>query len=447
MASLSDASTASLDVCGNPNHALTETRPVRRVSLKKNAIWTMLGNGFYAGTQWLQIAFVAHLGNSSELGYFALALGFCTPVFMLCNLQLRQLQATDACRQYAFGEYLALRLVTSGVASTVLIVVAFCSGSIKGALLIVAMTGYKAVESISDIYQGLLQQRERMDYVAGSFTVKGLFVLAALGLTYYWTRSLVWAVLSMLGAQLLTLIIYDLRAVTLFVPGRGRTARPKLPISAQRPIWNRITLRSLCIRALPLGIAMMLISLYASVPRFVLSKYAGSGAVGIFAAISYVSMIGGMIVTAVGTAIAPRMSEYAETDKAAFYGLLTKLVGLAGGLGACGIAITVGAGHWLLTKLYGVEYSNHGDTLLWSMGAATLSYLTSAFGFSATALGRLKAQPWVVAVSTLVLICASALLVPSYGLVGAAMATLASSSVSLCCFVLLVLRRTTYDSQ
>src|ERR687885_1019217 len=126
MGSFSDASAASLDVSGPSSYTLTETRPihVRRVSLRKNAIWTMLGNGFYAGTQWLQIAFVAHLGSSSELGYFALALGFCTPVFMLCNLQLRQLQAIDACRRYTFGEYLGVRLVTSCFAIAVLAVVA-----------------------------------------------------------------------------------------------------------------------------------------------------------------------------------------------------------------------------------------------------------------------------------------------------------------------------------
>jgi O-antigen/teichoic acid export membrane protein len=309
------------------------------------------------------------------------------------------------------------------------------------------MAAYKGFESISDIYQGFLQQRERMDYVAGSFILKGSLALCALWSAYYATHSLFCAVTSMAGAQLLTLVAYDIRSVTTIASGADWTSPWNFVRCVERPLWNRTTLMSLCVRALPLGIAMMMLSLYANVPRFVLSKYAGPSAVGIFAAISYVSMIGGMLVTAVGTAVAPRMSQYAAAERAAFYGLVAKLAGFAALLGVLGVAVSALAGQWLLSALYGSEYGQYPDVLVWSMIAAALLYLTSAFGFSATAQGRIAGQPWAIAISTSVLISVAVLLVPRYGLTGAAIATVISSGVSLSCFLFLVFRRTAHDVQ
>src|SRR6267142_2141166 len=82
------------------------------LSLKRNAVWTLGGNAMYAASQWSQIAVIAHLGSALDIGHYAFALALSTPVFMLANLQLRQIQVTDSLRRRSFGDYLGLRLVT-----------------------------------------------------------------------------------------------------------------------------------------------------------------------------------------------------------------------------------------------------------------------------------------------------------------------------------------------
>src|SRR5690349_22697168 len=72
------------------------SRPVEARSLKTNAVWTIAGNGVYAANQWLQVAIIAHLGTTVDVGHYALIMGICAPVFMLANLQLRAIQATDS---------------------------------------------------------------------------------------------------------------------------------------------------------------------------------------------------------------------------------------------------------------------------------------------------------------------------------------------------------------
>jgi O-antigen/teichoic acid export membrane protein len=190
---------------------------------------------------------------------------------------------------------------------------------------------------------------------------------------------------------------------------------------------------------------MMLISLYANLPRFVLERYVGSAGVGIFAAMTYLSGIGSMVVTAVGTGVAPRLSQYAHGNRSAFLLLLTKMIILAGIFGLGGIAGTALLGKSVLRILYGEQYAAQTQVLVWCMVAAALGYITSVLGYAATSLNRFREQPVAVAVAAAVLLGASVLLVPHYGLVGAAMSTVAASLTCLFYFVVILLRRGPLD--
>src|ERR1043165_9211480 len=80
-------------------------------SLRANFLWSLTGTIIYAGCQWGMLVALAKLGDAEMVGQFALALAVTAPVLMFTNLQLRSVQATDARKDYAFGDYLALRPV------------------------------------------------------------------------------------------------------------------------------------------------------------------------------------------------------------------------------------------------------------------------------------------------------------------------------------------------
>ena len=82
-------------------------------SLQGNFSWTLAGNGVVAVSQLGIIVILARLGSPLTLGQFSLALAVTAPVFILLNLKLRAVQATDAHGEYQFSEYFALRAVTS----------------------------------------------------------------------------------------------------------------------------------------------------------------------------------------------------------------------------------------------------------------------------------------------------------------------------------------------
>src|SRR5215216_2303218 len=162
-------------------------------TLRHNFSWTLTGNAVYAASQWGMLVVLAKLSSPEKVGEFALGLAITAPVIMFTNLSLRSVQATDAKHQHQFGDYLALRLITSALALLIITGIVFLAGYREETALVILTIGVaKAIESISDVFYGLLQQQECMERIAKSMMIKGPLSLIALGLGILLTGSIVW---------------------------------------------------------------------------------------------------------------------------------------------------------------------------------------------------------------------------------------------------------------
>ena len=200
------------------------------LSLRVNFSWTFVGNVVYSVCKWGMLAILAKMGPPEMVGRFALGLAVTAPIITFANLQLRAIQATDAHRDFRFGDYLGLRISMLGLALLVIVGVAAVSGyEVETAWVIVLLGLAKAIESVSDVIYGLLQQRERMDRIAKSQSIKGLVSLLALGLGVYFTGSLEWGIGAMILVWALVLLLYDLPSSARVVRGvaiGGKRPRP-----------------------------------------------------------------------------------------------------------------------------------------------------------------------------------------------------------------------------
>jgi len=87
--------------------------------LRYNIGWTLSGNSIFALTQWAVVVLIARVGSPEMVGSYALALAITAPIFLFANLNLRAYQATDVEDAFQFGQYLTVRLLTSGIALSV----------------------------------------------------------------------------------------------------------------------------------------------------------------------------------------------------------------------------------------------------------------------------------------------------------------------------------------
>src|SRR2546422_3404549 len=138
-----------------------------RLSLRLTFSWTLAGNLLYAACQWGMLVALAKLTSPEEVGCFALGLAVTAPIFMLCGLQLRAVEATDARREVPFADYVAVRLAGTSLALATAVAIAIWGRfPLASRVAIAGIAVAKSIESFSDVLYGLFQQHERMDRIA-----------------------------------------------------------------------------------------------------------------------------------------------------------------------------------------------------------------------------------------------------------------------------------------
>jgi len=391
------------------------------LSLKANFSWTFVGNVVYSGSQWLMLSALTKIGSPEMVGQFVLGLAVTTPVIMFSNLQLRNIQATDQKREYRFGDYLGLRLTTSTLALTLIIGIVLLSDySRTTSLVIVAVGVSKVVETFCDVYYGLMQQYERMDKVAQSFMIRGPLSFVALATAVYVTNDVFWGVVGLIVVWTLVLVLRD-------IPNGRRILASHVENNEEfevSPHWQPSILWQLAWLALPLGLVHLLVSLNTNIPRYFIEGFLGESALGIFAAVAYLKTAGMAVIVALGQSASPRLATYyVEGNRRKFTKLLLRLLGIGVLTGGGGVAVALIAGRLLLSLIYQPEYAQP-DLFAWIMLAAGMTYLVTFLGYGLTAARLFKIQTVLIAISTTITALCCWLLIPQYGLIGAAFSLL-----------------------
>ncbi|TMB15126.1 MAG: lipopolysaccharide biosynthesis protein [Deltaproteobacteria bacterium] len=416
------------------NDRMVASAALPALSLRVNFGWTLAGTVLYAACQWAMLSVLAKLTSPEEVGHFALGLAVAGPIFILSGLQLRAIQATDARGAVRFSDYLAVRIAGSALGCCATLAIAVLGRfPYAGRIVLVGMAVAKSVESLSDVLYGLFQQRERMDRIAHSLAMRGMFALALLAAGVWLGRTAAWGVLGIIIAWTAVLVLQDL-------PGRAmdRSRAPDLRTRNERARDRRRVVMT----GLPLGIVLLLVSLNFNIPRYFLQASRGERELGIFAALASTVTAGLVVVNALGQSASPRLARLAvESDRAGFVALLWKLLATGTAIGVAGVLAAIFIGRDVVALLFTAEYAAHQTALVALMIGAAFGFVASFLGYAMTALRAFRVQvPLFVPTCAITAIWAS-LDVPRAGVLGAARAMIASAIVQLIGSAIVVARR------
>jgi O-antigen/teichoic acid export membrane protein len=272
---------------------------------------------------------------------------------------------------------------------------------------------------VSDIYLGLFQQRRVMRPSGLSSAVRGALSTLLFTIVLYATRNLVYAAGALALGCVTVLAVWDCRAPVFL----------RLRASERRFRWGN--LHRLFRVAAPLGIAVLLVSLNANIPRYFVHAAAGNSGLGVFSALASVQAAGFLVVNALGQVIIPRLARAHNVgDLRGFRKLVFVVLGALAV--ACGGAIVLifFAGDRLITLLFGAAYAGQNRTLLALTAAASLVFASSILSSAATAAKKLVHQAAAMAAATATTAIGCYFLVPRMGGFGAALSALASSALS-----------------
>jgi O-antigen/teichoic acid export membrane protein len=127
------------------------------------------------------------------------------------------------------------------------------------------------------------------------------------------------------------------------------------------------------------------------------------------------------------------------TGKRAYFSLLIRLLGIGASIGLAGVAGGIVFGQPALTLLFRPEYGAFTQVFIWLLAAQLVLNVQSFVGYAMTAARWFKAQVWTYGAMLVLLLGASWLLIPTWGALGAAWATLASCSITLAISILIVI--------
>lgn len=404
----------------------------KQLSLKKNFSWTLISNIIYAFSQWLILIVIAKIGTPEMLGEFSLGLAITAPIFLLTNLQLRAIQATDAKSLYDFEYYFTLRLISGIVSmSIIFILVGLINYPLETKIVVILVALTKFIESVSDVTHGLMQKNERMDYISISKISKSILSILFFGITLMITESLIYGVIGLAFSWVLILIVID-------IPQAKKFENVKISLNFKE-ILKIIKL------ALPLGVAMMLISLNANIPRYALDYYNGLDILGYFTSMTYIVVSGTTIVNALGQSASPRLAKYYSLGRIdLFISLLKKLLVIGLLVGILGVLVATIFGKQILTLVYTADYAIYSNAFILIMFSGLILYLSTFMGICITATRNFKVQPVLSITWILTSLIVSLILIPKYGILGASLTLIATSSVQLISqglFLLLFLRK------
>ncbi|MBU1191578.1 MAG: oligosaccharide flippase family protein [Gammaproteobacteria bacterium] len=390
-------------------------------SFRRNFSYMFASRLVFAASQWLLLVVIARLTTPHDLGLFTYSVALISPILLVTQLNMRAFMATDSNDEFTFADYLATRIFGIGLALLLIGGIALISGRELAAIaMLLLIASYKATESLSDVFNGVLQRNEHMAPIARAVSARGVTAVICMLLALQLTGSVLIGVGCILAAWILILIAHD------YPVSRGQLQGPLFVPNPK--VWRVIR------ACYPLGITLGLMSLRINIPVYIIEAHMGIEEVGYYSAIAYFLVAGNIITGSLLQTAAPRLARiYRDRDTGQFSRFLSLLVLVGGIIGLAGLLLAATFGHWILATMYGLAYAAHTDVLVWIMIAAVIGNLSQFMGLSLTVSRLFRFHLLSQCLGVIVVAVLSWILVPSQGMIGGAMALAAATTVTFLC--------------
>jgi len=258
---------------------------------------------------------------------------------------------------------------------------------------------------------------EKMEYVAlsqvmGQFCYVGLILLLVKD-----AARLLWIPWFQVLAGVVTAGLLG----TLYVRRFGQVR-----FSLSQYAWPRLLRQSL-----PIGLSSIIVALLIYFNLVVLGLMKGDEAVGYYSAAWKITWLLIVLATSFADTIFPVMSQYYGRGTDSLRRLLgyasKAIIAVAVPLAAGGIVL----GRSIITLVYGSQYSDAGSAFQILICYAALNYLNMIYARGLWACGKQKTYLIIVSIEALVLLISSLVLVPTMGVVGAAVSILLVETIGI----------------
>lgn len=224
---------------------------------KRDYLWNTVGIGVWGMVFPLLTVVTTQLVGAEQAGMFSMAFVTGTLLMIAASYGVRNFQVSDIDEVDSFSSYQVNRWITGALALVAgILYCTFRDYSPDMMTISLGVYVYKMVDGIADVYEGRLQQADKL-YLAGiSQALRSLAVAAAFSLALFITRSLPFASVAMAVVAVASLALLTI-PLALLETEKSRGMR-----------LEEVT--GLLRRCFPLFAALFLFNLIETMPKFVM---------------------------------------------------------------------------------------------------------------------------------------------------------------------------------
>lgn len=223
----------------------------------RDYVWNTVGVGLWGMVFPVLTIVVTQLADAEQAGMFSLAFVTALLLMFVGNYGVRNFQASDLGEEYSFADYQANRVLTV----VIMLVAGITYCKFRGYtdqmwLMSLGVYLYKAVDALADVYEGRLQQVDKL-YLAGiSQAFRSAAALIGFSLALLITRNVGVSSIVMAVIAALTFVVFTFPLAQLETP-KSRSANAKRVIALLKQCF-------------PLFVALFMYNLIDNMPKFVM---------------------------------------------------------------------------------------------------------------------------------------------------------------------------------
>lgn len=382
-------------------------------SLRKDYFWNTLGVFLQNATSPILLVIVTRINGIGESGLFSFAFSVAIILWMFGMWGGRTYQVSDTKKEFSHRSYIMVRLLLSVVMLGVAITFCILNGYdfIKSSVII-ALVMLKAVESVADAIQGVLQMHGRL-YIAGRALVyKFILGLLAFGFINFFTQDILLATLGLAVVTLIWTVLYDLREAQVF---------ETVKLTSGQISKTAHTALTIMKRTWPVFIVFFLTMFTLNIPRYFIDVYQSQD-IGYFGIIAMPITLVVLFATFILQPNIVRLSNaIAESNYRDFtYAIHKVLVGVL----VVGVGILVSAellGVWALEVVFAVQFDNYKTALMIMVVGGIMNALVAVFVHIFTILRHFKAPFYTLVLTNLLLVIVGGGIIKQFGINASAM--------------------------
>lgn len=226
--------------------------------------WAAMLNSFQSV---LILMVISRIDPVTDAGVFTIAFAIGNLMLTIGQYGIRQFQVSDVQEKYSFREYVGVRVITSClmvIVSFFYVGIHYYTGAydFEKSIAVFLICLSKTIDSVEDVFQGRLQQRERLDIGAKAMTVRLLGYIITFISSYLLTENLITASLLALLVSLLLCLVLNGTAIRNF--------------ESTVVAWEGRNVKYMFIECFPLFLAAYLVIYIGNAPKYAIDAVLSS---------------------------------------------------------------------------------------------------------------------------------------------------------------------------